>query len=109
MNAALGAVAQAYIHTLDFTKDMVKAAMVNNCNAAFFLFARFYVFPQNSLELINLVRATESISSDPAHYMMYAIGTFLFVFNLALLGEFVAKTYKYNKAAVVSVTQKSHA
>jgi hypothetical protein len=109
MNAGLGAVAQAYIHTLDFTKDMVQAAMVNNCNAAFFLYARFYVFPQNSFELIEHIRATESISSDPVHFMLYAIGAFLFVFNLALLGEFVAKTYKYNKAAVLSVMRKSHA
>lgn len=106
MNAALGAVAQAYIHTLDFTKDMVKAAMVNNCNAAFLLYSRFYVFPQNSFELIEHIRTTESISSDPAHYMIYAIGAFLFVFNLAILGEFVVKTYKYNKLAAFSVIGK---
>jgi hypothetical protein len=99
---AFGVYPQVYIYTLDFATDMVKAVIANNFNVTFYVYTRFYLFPKDSLALLEHVRTTEIISSNRVHYKLYVGGVFLFLFNLASLGEFIVKTIKYNKNAFFS-------
>jgi len=99
LQAGAGACVVVYIHSLDFTKDMAKAAIMNNINVAFFLWTRYYVVPKEALALLDYLRANESIYSSSTHYVLYASAAALLLFNLAILGELSIKTYKYNKAA----------
>ena len=75
-----------------YAKDAVKAALTNNINLAFYIYARFYLFPKDSLTLLEFVKAMESTLSNPANYILYVGGFLLFIFNLVILGEFVVKT-----------------
>jgi len=93
-------------YRLDYDKQMKYAALVFCSNVAFFLYARWYVFPIESLALL------EDVANDPETYggaeknfttiqRLLRFGGFVMaVFNLAVVADVVPKTIRYVKRAL---------
>lgn len=92
-----------YIGTLDFDKDMKKAAFANTTNIAFFVYARFIQFPYHSYYLMKDVRA------DPGHSaLVVGLFSFYFVFmsiyNLGAFAKMLPQGIRFVRRAIDGVT-----
>lgn len=93
-------------YRLDYGKQMKFAAVAFCSNVAFFMYARWYVFPVESLALL------EDVSNDPETYggaeenfttirmLLRFGGIVLVVFNLAISADVVPKAIRYVKRAL---------
>lgn len=94
-----------FLYQLDFRKQMTKAAVGFNVNVAFFMYCRWYVYPIESLALIQDVRADPELSGSIVIKLLYGAGVLMSLFNLGVVIDLVPKTIRYVKRAFDGVTE----
>lgn len=91
-----------YIGTLDFDKDMKKAAIVNTTNIVCFIYARFIQFPYHSYYLMKDIRADRHSTLVVGLFSVYFI--FMSIYNLGVLSELLPQGIRYILRAMNGVT-----
>lgn len=102
--AAVSCLCAIYTYQLNFKTQMTQAALAFNVNVGFFMWCRWYLFPIESLALVQDVRADEELSGSVVFKLLIAGGVLMSLFNVGILVDIIPKTVRYIKRAFDGVT-----
>jgi hypothetical protein len=93
-----------YIYTLDFETQMKQAAAAYLFGTGFFFWARAWVFPIESLAVLEDIEADETLRGTFFHQLLRFGGVSLSLFNVGILADVLPKSVRYVRRAFDGVT-----
>ena len=93
-----------YTYTLDYSTQMIQAAVLYNANVLYFLYCRHYKFPTEAYLLVQDAKVDPQLQGTVSLYILYAAGVFMTIFNIGILGDVLPKCSRYIRRAMDGTT-----